>query len=328
MPEVAQLRPLKTWSHLAAQRRRPSEYEIVSTNLLWHTRDPDHPWDVDGFMGDWYTKNLFGSPLKHKDWNAFRDPDETVYRTYNIQQDGQESYVDGLLEQFARDEHDAALPAAWVPVLAKLYTPLRYPLHAIQMNCGYLASISPASTISGAAMFQGGDALRWLSRIAYRTRELANAHPDAGFARDERKNWETAPEWQGFRELAEKMLATYDWGQNFFVMNTIFKPALEEAALKQLALGARRNQDALLPLLTEAQLRDSARSQRWTSALIEMAMQEPSNSTVLNDWEKQWVPLADKAISTYCDAIPDNPTAKKTALANMRQYWASVGLAA
>ena len=30
-------KPLKTWSHLAGKRRRPSEYEIVSTNLLWST---------------------------------------------------------------------------------------------------------------------------------------------------------------------------------------------------------------------------------------------------------------------------------------------------
>ena len=40
------LSPLKTWSHLAEQRRRPSEYEIVSTNLHWHTRG-DQAFDID-----------------------------------------------------------------------------------------------------------------------------------------------------------------------------------------------------------------------------------------------------------------------------------------
>ena len=33
-PEV--LKPLKTWSHLAGRRRKPSEYEIVSTLSLIH----------------------------------------------------------------------------------------------------------------------------------------------------------------------------------------------------------------------------------------------------------------------------------------------------
>ena len=32
-------KPLNTWSHLAGKRRRPSDYEIVSTNLLWGTED-------------------------------------------------------------------------------------------------------------------------------------------------------------------------------------------------------------------------------------------------------------------------------------------------
>ena len=99
------LNPLKTWSHLVSQRRRPSEYEIVSTNLLWST-DGEMPWalspDID--MNQWYLKYRNQSPIKHKDWDSFRDPDELVYRTYNIQQDGQETYIDGLL-----DEHNSCL---------------------------------------------------------------------------------------------------------------------------------------------------------------------------------------------------------------------------
>ena len=50
-------KPLKTWSHLAGKRRRPSEYEIVSTNLLWST-DDEMPWalspDID--MNKWYLR--------------------------------------------------------------------------------------------------------------------------------------------------------------------------------------------------------------------------------------------------------------------------------
>ena len=106
-------KPLKTWSHLAGKRRRPSEYEIVSTNLLWST-DDEMPWalspDID--MNKWYLRYRNNSPLKHEDWDAFRDPDEVVYRSYNVMQDGHETYVDGLLRDHAKNAHDAA---AWAP---------------------------------------------------------------------------------------------------------------------------------------------------------------------------------------------------------------------
>ena len=59
-------KPLKTWSHLAGKRRRPSEYEIVSTNLLWST-DDEMPWalspDID--MNKWYLRYRNNSPLRH-----------------------------------------------------------------------------------------------------------------------------------------------------------------------------------------------------------------------------------------------------------------------
>lgn len=326
MSEVTTLRPIKTWSHLAAQRRKPSEYEIVSTNLLWHTRDAEHPWDVDGVMADWYRKNLFGCALKHPDWNKFRDPDETVYRTYNIHQDGQEAYVDGLLEQFAVEDHDKGLSPQWVRALAKLYAPARYPLHAVQMTSGYLASIAPASTVSCAAMFQAGDQLRWISRTAYRTRELASAHPSAGFGTNERKLWETAPEWQGLRELAERTLVAYEWGECFYAMNVVLKSAFDEAVNRQLAISARRNSDSLTALLSEALLRDSARSQRWTAALVKMALEEPRNAQVFAGYAAKWVPLAEKAVRAYCAAIPDNADAADAAIVGMRAFRASLGL--
>ena len=62
-------KPLKTWSHLAGKRRRPSEYEIVSTNLLWSTDDEMRTWalspDID--MNKWYLRYRNNSPLKHDD---------------------------------------------------------------------------------------------------------------------------------------------------------------------------------------------------------------------------------------------------------------------
>lgn len=321
-------KPLRTWSHLAGQRRRPSEYEIVSTDLLWSTDDA-MPWalspDID--MNKWYVKYRNESPLRHDDWDAFRDPDALVYRSYNVMQDGQETYVDGLLADYAGNAHDASLGADWVAALARLYTPARYPLHCLQMGAAYLVQIVPASTIENCAMFQCADQLRWVSRIAYRTRELADTWPDAGFAERERGVWEGDPCWQGFRELLERALVAYDWAEHFVALNLVAKPAFDEAFLRQLGRSTRRNGDALLAQLLDAQWIDSERARRWTAALVDFARQREGNDSVLAGWLAKWAPLGDAAIDAYCAALPDAPEAAATAKTAAREFRAGLGFA-
>ncbi len=328
MGEVEVLKPLKTWSHLANRRRKPSEYEIVSTNLLYNTRDPNAPYELDPemFMNRWYKKNRDGSPLQHNDWNAFRDPDELVYRTYNMLQDGQESYVYGLFDQFNQREHDKALEAIWASKLAQLFTPARYLFHTLQMSSAYLQQMSPASTITNCAAFQAADSLRWLSHTAYRTKELSIAFPGHGFARDERTHWEEGAAWQGFRELMEKVLTAWDWGETFVVLNLVAKPAVEEAVLRKLGESARHNGDTLLGMVTDAELVDSVRHRRWTSALTKMALERPGNGEAIRGWVAKWEPLADAAIDAYCGALPDVQNAASSAKAATREFRRSTGL--
>ncbi|MGW4587913.1 ferritin family protein [Amycolatopsis thermoflava] len=324
----APLKPLKTWGHLAARRRKPSEYEIVSTNLLWHTRDAEQPWDVGhtGFMADFYRKNRNGSPVTHPDWNAFRDPDELVYRTYNILQDGQETYVEGLLDQHNAEGHDKGLAPEWVATLAQLYTPSRYLLHTIQMASAYLVHMAPASTIANCAAFQTADQLRWLSNVAYRTAELKLAHPNAGFGERERELWEELPAWQGFRELMERQLTTFDWAEAFVALNVVAKPAVDEIVLRQLGVSSRRHGDTLHALLTEAALRDSERSRRWTEALVRHMAEVDENLPKLTEWVDKWQPLATKAIRAYGDEVAENAEASDNAIAAVRAFQRHLGL--
>jgi len=328
MTDVQILKPQKTWSHLAGRRRKPSEYEIVSTNLHYNDRDANAPYELAPtlFMNQWYKKNTFGTALQHADWNAFRDPEEIVYRTYNMMQDGQETYVFGLFDQFDQREHNASLEPVWVAALPRIYTPARYLFHTLQMASAYVGQVSPASTITNCHYFQMADSLRWLSHTAYRTRELANSFAQHGFGSDERAHWENDPHWQGLRELVEKALCVWDWGEAIVVLNLVVKPAVEEAVLRQLGNAARHNGDTLLGLLTDAQLIDSARHRRWATALVKMAQETPGNQERMQQWIAQWEPLADRAIDAYCAALPDAPNAGDDARAATRAFRASVGL--
>lgn len=324
-PDV--LKPLKTWSHLAARRRRPSEYEIVSTNLHYTTDNPDAPFELDpNFpMAQWFKQHRNASPLRHPDWNAFRDPDEIVYRTYNMMQDGQETYVHGLLDQFSARGHDAMLEHGWAVMLGRLYAPARYLFHTLQMGSAYLVQMAPASTISNCATYQAADTLRWLTHTAYRTKELSKTFADVGLGNDERSHWERDPAWQGFRELVEKGLVAWDWAESFTALNLVARPAVEEAVLRGLGRAARRNGDTLLGLLTDAQLIDVQRHRRWTGALVRMALGQEGNAGVLADWIGRWEPLGDAAIGAYFSALGD-PVGGTEAVQAARAYRRGLGL--
>ena len=277
-------------------------------------------------MNRWYKEHRDGSPFKHPDWNAFRDPDELVYRTYNMLQDGQEAYVYGLFNQFNDREHDKSLDAGWAGTLARLYTPSRYLYHTVQMVSAYLQQMSPASTITNCAAFQAADSLRWLSHTAYRTKELSLTFPGHGFGKDERKSWEEDAAWQGFRELMEKLLTAWDWGECFVALNLVAKPAVEEATLRRLGESARHNGDTLLGMITDAQLLDSASHRRWTATLVKMALEAPGNAEAMQRWIAKWEPLADAAVDAYCAGLPDAPNAAGNAKAATREFRKSMRL--
>ncbi len=185
---------MKTWSKLANNKRRPSEYEIVTTNLQTRHRHRDQAYELspapDLPMNDWYRKYVFDSPLQHDNWEEFRDPDALIYRVYTRNQDSQEEYIDGVLNEHDDIEHDEDLQPEWLDTLEKLYTPRRYLQAALQMSAAYILQIAPASTITACAGFQEGDEFRWMQRVAYRTRELQIAHPARGFGNSERPHLE------------------------------------------------------------------------------------------------------------------------------------------
>jgi toluene monooxygenase system protein E len=322
-------KPLKTWSHLATARKRPTEYEIVSTKTLWNTPNHSVPWKMAGATPQiqWIIQNRNESLLKHEDWDAFRDPDHLIYRTYTLMQDGQEAYVDGVLNDYNENDYDVGLDPSWVAILAQLYAPARYVFHTVQMASGYLVTLAPCSTVANPMMLQCGDQLRWVNRIAYRTAELARTHDDLGLGVKERELWEKSPFWHGFVELAERALVAWDWGECFTATNLVLKPALDEVFMRQLALCSRRNGDTLTATLLDAQMIDSARARKLSGALVAFLLTQKGNREVFGDWLSKWRPLGEKAIAAYAKGLDADGTAADAAIAGMRAFWEELGLA-
>jgi toluene monooxygenase system protein E len=302
---------LRTWSDFGNLGRVPSEYEVVTHNLLYSTRpgraaaleeSPASPMNV------WIDTYRDRSRLCADDWNAFRDPHQLTYRKYVALQDESEAAVGRVLDEYSEVGHDRTFSADWVDVLARAFTPLRYPFHALQMCAAYIGQIAPTSYVTNAAAFEAADALRAVSLIAYRTRELQTTHPSAGFATGERAIWEADDSWQPVRRVLEKALITYEWGESFAAVNLAFRPAFDEIVFHQFAELARANGDELTWLLLATLRADSERCLDWSIELAKFARkQRSSNTSVLREWLDVWAPLADAAAGGFARILAQAP---------------------
>jgi len=189
----------------------------------------------------------------------------------------------------------ATLPGPWVEVLGTLFTPTRFPVHALQMCTAYLGYMAPASYISNCAVFAAGDLLRRVSLVAYRTRQLADA-TGSSIGRTERAAWERNEAWQPARRVLEQLLTVYDWGECFTAMNLVIRPTLDHILLRQLANAAHDAGDELTWLLLGNLAVDADRCTRWSTALAQYAIERRAgNRDVLQRWVARWTPRAEAA---------------------------------
>src|SRR5690242_21229668 len=106
----------KTYTRLAAGRRVPPEYELVSTDLHYN-----HPMRFElpaaNAVVAWHYRYREGCALRARDWERFSDPRRTTYRAYTVLQDGREDVVDGLLREVDDTGYDRNLDQEWVRYL-------------------------------------------------------------------------------------------------------------------------------------------------------------------------------------------------------------------
>ncbi|SFJ02272.1 aromatic/alkene monooxygenase hydroxylase subunit beta [Thermoflavimicrobium dichotomicum] len=299
MAQVPQRRRAKAWS-LWEGRRIPSEYEVISHKLHYHFRRDPAPFELDPNtpLNQWYKKYREGSPFQVDDWEQFRDPDSVTYRDYIQLQKEREVYLDNLIDEFERQDHYAKLSKPWVDLLEQLYIPSRFSGHILQMVALYMAQMAPASYITNAAYFQGSDEMRRVQRSAYLAKVLSLDHGEhLADSQRTRAIWEDDSHWQPLRELLEKLLIAYDWGESFAALNLVVKPVYDALFIRQIAELARSNGDTLLALMHDDFGLDSQRSQRWTTALVKYAVErQPEHRTLLKDWVEKWTPLAYRAV--------------------------------
>lgn len=324
---VTERKPPKTWSLLGDVRRRPSIYEATAAKFNYHFRREPAPFEMDptAAINQWYLDHREGSPFNVADWEGFRDPAKLTYSDYVTLQHDRETYLDLLIDHHEDASSVPALDKGWVDTLTALLVPLRFPLHVLQMTGLYVGQMAPAAYVINCAHFQAADEMRRIQRFAYVTRMLADAHGDEiASTATGRDPWQSASAWQPLREISERMLAVYDWGQAFVLLNVVLKPAVDSVVDESLASLAVANGDEFLALLLAEFQRDSARSQSWTTALLQYAIErDPALADLVRGWVQEWTPLADAAVAGIAELfasapVPGDPAQVREAAAQAR----------
>lgn len=291
-PASGRRRALKTWSAFGNLGRRPTDYEIVTHNLNHTMREVPLEMGPDVHGNRWLIEHRDSTRLVVPDWDAFRDPDAVTYATYVAGQDDQETYVEGLLEQFDAAAYDESLSAEALALLQSALTPSRYLAHGQLMLSAYLQQLASSSYVSNCAAFQTADQLRRVQNTAYRTTQLRLTYPEAGFGSSERASWEDDPGWQPIRKAVELALVEFDWDRAFVLTNLVVKPLADLLTLDQLSKQAGELGATLDSLLLANLLQDSLRSRRWTVALSNFINEaDPANRALLQEYLDEFAPL-------------------------------------
>jgi hypothetical protein len=283
---------LRTWTALGDLGRRPTEYEILTHGLNATRRAVPLELGPEAHGNRWLREHRDGIALQLPDPDAFRDPDALTYGSYVAMQDDQETYVEGLLERFDREDYDARLPGPALDLLAVALAPARYLAHGQQMLSAYVQQLAPGSYIANCATFQTADQLRRVQLLAYRTTQLQRTHPERGIGTAERGIWEQHPGWQPVREAVERALVEYDWDRALVATQLVVKPVADLLFLRELSSELAAAGAAMDALITESLWRDSERSRRWSAALASFLVgADPGNRDVLQGCLSEWADL-------------------------------------
>lgn len=274
----------RTWWHLEGQSRWPSDYEIATSKLLW---GPERGYAVRTPVTEWMDAHQRGRSFACRDWDAFRDPRETTYRKYIELQRNRETFVDGLLALADDGRDDAVLTSRWIGVLDRVFAPLRYPGHALQMVAAYVGSMAPGGRVVVACLLQSADEMRRVQRLAYRLKLLQRSHPRVG--EDSRGVWERDPLWQPMRELVERLLVVRDFDEALVALALAVKPAFDELFMVRFAALAAAAGDLVLAQMFRSLDEDCRWHREWSSALFAMlAAEDGSNAARIAELREPW----------------------------------------
>jgi toluene monooxygenase system protein E len=246
----------RTYWCLEGTRRKPTDYEVTSTALLYY---PSRGFEVETPTLEHYAEQ----PRTTSSREAFADPAKLTYSAYVAERRDQESFLDRLLER-----PTDPVPRELAPLVG-LVSALRFPLHGFQMVASYIGALAPNGRITICCTFQAADELRriqrlcqWLSRSGRGAAELDALG---------RELWQQAEPLQPLRRLVEELLVTYDWEAALVALNGVIKPVLDHLWFEHVQGLAERHDDEVLEKILSSLGDDGLWHEAWFLAFCRAA---------------------------------------------------------
>jgi toluene monooxygenase system protein E len=315
----------RTYWHLEGRGRVPQSYDIKTSQLLYY---PERGFEVSTPAGAWMLEHGAGSALRAR-FADFRDPAELTFSRYVERRAEQEAFLDQLLSTAEETAYDARLSPSWLGVLDTVLPVLRYPTQALHMLAAYVAHLAPEGRVVVAGAFQASDELRRLERVCQRMRQL-QAHAPS-FGEGSRSYWQEHAAWQPLREVLERLLVTYDFGEALIALNLVVKPAFDELFMREWGEVGRVHGDHLLTEVTRSLYRDCRWQRQYTRALLTSALSEQSDNRVpIQLWLGRWWPRMQAALLALVGIWGLSPAAAEACVTRVREVcegeWLSLGL--
>jgi toluene monooxygenase system protein E len=305
---------LKAYSHLSGQRRVPTDYEIVTSGLLYYQQ---RGFEVNVPLATFYRQHQAESRLRLADGERFADPQETTYAKYVARAAEGEAYVEGIFRSMEESRYDEQLAPDWKRALAGVLGAMRFPVHGFQMLSAYVGQMAPSGKIAVCALFQAADEVRRVHRVAYRLVQLVGDSDPVSYGKDA---WQRDAAWQPLRELVERSLVVFDWAEALAVLNLCIKPIFDELLVVHVAALAKERGDYHLAELYGAITANVRWHQEWSLALFDLAFrEEPSNRDVVRSWTAAWQPRALAAGRALESVLPGAATVAERAAASIAQ---------
>lgn len=284
--------------YVPAANGRRTEYEQI-VNYVQPNPKYSISTTFNGFpsgRGMWDPES---SRIFAEDWFfGFRDPAQLWNRTYIARQTAQEEAIERVVRFHGESGALAKLDHQWVKdALGDIYLPFTFLDYAIYRSMTYAYREALSDVVGVVIGFNAFDKMRHSEDVLFYQLDLL----DAGLPMREdsaKELWMSAPQLQGVRRVAERLMATRDWGEVAVATNLVIEPLIGRYVYDEVLLqGAGRNQDHTTPAILVEAGRDRQRNRDWTEALVAYAVGEPTHGSTNREAIKDWLVLWHRDVS-------------------------------
>jgi toluene monooxygenase system protein E len=283
-----------SWSYLKGEKRT-GEYEELTVRSIghwWMKDDPAWPEVLrDGYHLSSETGIAMIEPtaLITSDSAAYRDRFKLTYRSYVLQQDGEEKKLDAIVEG-AKKRGAFAETRIPLPITRQYIPAMRHYFWGSGMMQIYGATYTPYGPVMNSLLFQIFDSMRHAQRLVELSWELNHGIAEPVDSHAAWLDWQPV---QPLRKFIEHGLSVFDWAETFVALNFILDPIFLPMHDVMLVDIAEHEGDWAIAqfwlVLAEDMMRHMVSGADFVAAMLK---ESEHNLAIVQKWLDRWYPMA------------------------------------